>query len=101
MYQTVGHQAIELYADAMELPLYRRTIQGSSLDTSRNYSETEGDEVEDLYQLLYLVKVGFISRRIYGFFFPLCLSLFSLHTFPQARPLSALHVRRRCSHSSQ
>ncbi|PWA16300.1 hypothetical protein CCH79_00004746, partial [Gambusia affinis] len=56
MYQTVGHQAIELYADAMELPLYRRTIQGSSLDTSRNYSQTEGDEVEDLYQLLYLVK---------------------------------------------
>lgn len=70
MYQTVGHQAIELYADAMELPLYRRTIQGSSLDTSRNYSQTEGDEVEDLYQLLYLVKVGYISRRIYGFFFP-------------------------------
>ncbi|XP_022070619.2 diphthine--ammonia ligase isoform X2 [Acanthochromis polyacanthus] len=56
MYQTVGHQAIELYADAMELPLYRRTIQGSSLDTSRDYSETEGDEVEDLYQLLHLVK---------------------------------------------
>lgn len=57
MYQTVGHQAIELYADAMDLPLYRRTIQGSSLDTSRNYSITEGDEVEDLYQLLHLVKV--------------------------------------------
>ncbi|XP_024132897.1 diphthine--ammonia ligase isoform X1 [Oryzias melastigma] len=56
MYQTVGHQAIELYADAMDLPLYRHTIQGSSLDTSRNYSETEGDEVEDLYQLLHLVK---------------------------------------------
>ncbi|XP_070776980.1 diphthine--ammonia ligase isoform X2 [Enoplosus armatus] len=56
MYQTVGHQAIELYAEAMDLPLYRRTIQGSSLDTSRNYSETEGDEVEDLYELLHLVK---------------------------------------------
>ncbi|XP_023807182.1 diphthine--ammonia ligase isoform X2 [Oryzias latipes] len=56
MYQTVGHQAIELYAEAMDLPLYRHTIQGSSLDTSRNYSETEGDEVEDLYQLLHLVK---------------------------------------------
>uniref|UniRef100_A0A3Q2CBF9 Diphthine--ammonia ligase n=1 Tax=Cyprinodon variegatus TaxID=28743 RepID=A0A3Q2CBF9_CYPVA len=56
MYQTVGHQAIELYADAMELPLYRRTIRGSSLDTSRNYSVTEGDEVEDLYQLLYQIK---------------------------------------------
>eukprot|EP00064_Thunnus_orientalis_P001282 superscaffoldBa00000086_g1284 len=56
MYQTVGHQAIELYSEAMDLPLYRRTIQGSSLDTSRDYSETEGDEVEDLYQLLHLVK---------------------------------------------
>uniref|UniRef100_A0A667YPJ0 Diphthine--ammonia ligase n=1 Tax=Myripristis murdjan TaxID=586833 RepID=A0A667YPJ0_9TELE len=56
MYQTVGHQAIELYAEAMELPLYRHTIQGSSLDTSKNYSQTEGDEVEDLYQLLHLVK---------------------------------------------
>ncbi|KAG8013284.1 Diphthine--ammonia ligase, partial [Nibea albiflora] len=56
MYQTVGHQAIELYAEAMDLPLYRRTIQGSSLDTSRNYSKTEGDEVEDLYELLRLVK---------------------------------------------
>uniref|UniRef100_A0A8C5HKZ1 Diphthine--ammonia ligase n=1 Tax=Gouania willdenowi TaxID=441366 RepID=A0A8C5HKZ1_GOUWI len=56
MYQTVGHQAIQLYADAMDLPLYRRTIQGSSQNTSRNYKETEGDEVEDLYQLLLLVK---------------------------------------------
>ncbi|KAM9708154.1 diphthine--ammonia ligase [Menidia menidia] len=56
MYQTVGHQAIDLYADAMDLPLYRRTIQGSSLDISRNYRKTEGDEVEDLYQLLHLVK---------------------------------------------
>ncbi|KAM9777262.1 diphthine--ammonia ligase [Neosynchiropus ocellatus] len=56
MYQTVGHQAIQLYAEAMELPLYRRTIQGSSLDTARDYTETEGDEVEDLYQLLLQVK---------------------------------------------
>ncbi|XP_074547356.1 diphthine--ammonia ligase [Halichoeres trimaculatus] len=56
MYQTVGHQAIDLYAEAMDLPLYRRTIQGSSLDTGRNYSQTEGDEVEDLYELLKLVK---------------------------------------------
>lgn len=63
MYQTVGHQAIELYADAMDLPLYRRTIQGSSLDTSRNYSITEGDEVEDLYQLLHLVKVWLFVKK--------------------------------------
>lgn len=58
MYQTVGHQAIDLYAEAMALPLYRRTIQGSSLNTGRNYNRTEGDEVEDLYELLHLVKVG-------------------------------------------
>ncbi|XP_068195833.1 diphthine--ammonia ligase [Antennarius striatus] len=56
MYQTVGHQAIDLYAEAMDLPLYRRTIQGSSVETSKNYSKTEGDEVEDLYELLLLVQ---------------------------------------------
>ncbi|XP_060790585.1 diphthine--ammonia ligase isoform X2 [Neoarius graeffei] len=56
MYQTVGHQAIELYAEAMDLPLYRRTIEGSSVDTSREYSPNNADEVEDLYQLLQLVK---------------------------------------------
>uniref|UniRef100_A0A8C6Q1F7 Diphthine--ammonia ligase n=1 Tax=Nothobranchius furzeri TaxID=105023 RepID=A0A8C6Q1F7_NOTFU len=58
MYQTVGHQGIELYADAMDLPLYRHIIQGSSMDTSRDYSKTEGDEVEDLHQLLHLVKLS-------------------------------------------
>uniref|UniRef100_A0A9J7ZGU7 Diphthine--ammonia ligase n=2 Tax=Cyprinus carpio TaxID=7962 RepID=A0A9J7ZGU7_CYPCA len=56
MYQTVGHQAVDLYAEAMDLPLYRRTIEGSSLHTGREYSQTAGDEVEDLYQLLKLVK---------------------------------------------
>ncbi|XP_073725915.1 diphthine--ammonia ligase isoform X2 [Misgurnus anguillicaudatus] len=56
MYQTVGYQAIDLYAEAMDLPLYRRTIEGSSLDTGREYSPTDGDEVEDLYHLLNLVK---------------------------------------------
>lgn len=58
MYQTVGHHAVELYAEAMDLPLYRRTIRGLSLNTGRNYTATEGDEVEDLYELLHLVKVG-------------------------------------------
>ncbi|KAB5562132.1 hypothetical protein PHYPO_G00014480 [Pangasianodon hypophthalmus] len=56
MYQTVGHQAVELYAEAMDLPLYRRTIEGSSVDTGREYSPNDADEVEDLYQLLKLVK---------------------------------------------
>uniref|UniRef100_A0ABK0M0B6 Diphthine--ammonia ligase n=1 Tax=Rattus norvegicus TaxID=10116 RepID=A0ABK0M0B6_RAT len=56
MYQTVGHHAIDLYAEAMALPLYRRTIRGRSLETGRVYTRCEGDEVEDLYELLKLVK---------------------------------------------
>ncbi|XP_026566394.1 diphthine--ammonia ligase isoform X2 [Pseudonaja textilis] len=56
MYQTVGHQAIELYAEAMGLPLYRHTIKGTSVNTGSIYTKCEGDEVEDLYQLLKLVK---------------------------------------------
>ena len=27
MYQTVGHQAIDLYAEAMDLPLFRGTLR--------------------------------------------------------------------------
>ncbi|CAM4570198.1 unnamed protein product [Lepidochelys olivacea] len=56
MYQTVGHHAIDLYAEAMDLPLYRHTIKGTSVDTGRVYTRCEGDEVEDLYHLLKLVK---------------------------------------------
>nr|KAF6391806.1 diphthamine biosynthesis 6 [Pipistrellus kuhlii] len=56
MYQTVGHHAIDLYAEAMGLPLYRRTIRGRSVDTGQVYTKCEGDEVEDLYELLKLVK---------------------------------------------
>ena len=58
MYQTVGHHAIDLYAEAMGLPLYRRTIQGQSKVTGHDYTPTENDEVEDLYQLLLEVKVS-------------------------------------------
>lgn len=32
MYQTVGHQLIEAYADCTGLPLYRKRIQGKSED---------------------------------------------------------------------
>ena len=57
MYQSVGHHAIELYAEAMGLPLYRRTIEGASVSIGRDYQRTEDDEVEDLYQLLSEIKV--------------------------------------------
>ncbi|XP_049874929.1 uncharacterized protein LOC126373018 [Pectinophora gossypiella] len=56
MYQTVGHQGIELYAEAMGLPLYREVISGVAVDQGRNYKPTENDEVEDLYRLLSKIK---------------------------------------------
>ena len=63
MYQTVGHHAIELYADAMSLPLFRRIISGSPIEQGSNYSETCRDEVEDLYELLKEVKVS-VCRKV-------------------------------------
>lgn len=60
MYQTVGHQNIELYAEAMGLPLYREAITGNALNQSKNYNPTDDDEVEDLYRLLVKVKVNHI-----------------------------------------
>lgn len=56
MYQTVGHNAIDLYAQAMDLPLYRGMIQGSSVSQGKVYTETQQDEVEDLYKLLKKIK---------------------------------------------
>ncbi len=58
MYQTVGHNCIDLYSEAMGVPLFRRTIEGSSVAQGRDYTETSDDEVEDLYQLIKEVKVG-------------------------------------------
>lgn len=57
MYQTVGHQGIGLYAEAMGLPLYREVISGVAVDQGKNYKPTDNDEVEDLYRLLAKVKV--------------------------------------------
>lgn len=59
MYQTVGHQGIAMIAEAMELPLYRRTTKGDALEKGKIYNETENDEVEDLYELLKMVKVSY------------------------------------------
>lgn len=56
MYQTVGHHAIDMYAEAIGLPLYRHTIQGSSTAVDKDYNPTPGDEVEDLYVLLKKIK---------------------------------------------
>lgn len=64
MYQTVGHHAIDLYADALDLPLYRGFIKGTSVNTGRVYTACQEDEVEDLYQLMKLVKVCWLKAII-------------------------------------
>ncbi|UZJ52967.1 hypothetical protein CBS101457_002287 [Exobasidium rhododendri] len=66
MYQTVGHDAIHLIAEAMELPLYRTTITGQAINQTSTYGQRLAstsshtldvrDETEDLFTLLRMVK---------------------------------------------
>ncbi|KAF8351342.1 hypothetical protein F5887DRAFT_875574 [Amanita rubescens] len=62
LYQTVGQDAIELVASALGVPLYRRVITGSAVEQGSEYGARsrivaiEGDETEDLYELLLNVK---------------------------------------------
>ena len=58
MFQTVGHEGIAAYAEAMQLPLYRQVTKGLAKKRELVYTPEVGDEVEDLYQLLRTVKVG-------------------------------------------
>ena len=59
MYQTVGHEGISLYAEAMQLPLFQDITQCKTTShNSLNYQPVdEEDEVEDLHRLLKRVKV--------------------------------------------
>ncbi|KAK0206371.1 hypothetical protein DFS33DRAFT_1419360 [Desarmillaria ectypa] len=62
LYQTVGQDAIELVAHALNVPLYRRVIRGSAVEQGAEYGGrnskdgVDGDETEDLYELLASVK---------------------------------------------
>ncbi|KAJ3909884.1 hypothetical protein F5879DRAFT_931597 [Lentinula edodes] len=62
LYQTVGQDAIEFVAHALDVPLYRETIigtaveQGSEYGTRSSRKGVDGDETEDLYNLLTNVK---------------------------------------------
>jgi diphthine-ammonia ligase len=70
MYQTVGQDAIHLVARALDVPLYRRVITGNAVEQGMEYGSREkilkdgvqGDETEDLYELLASVKVGWFLR---------------------------------------
>jgi hypothetical protein len=57
LYQTVGQDAIEFVARALDVPLYRRVIGGTALVQESEYGGVDGDETEDLYALLAHVKV--------------------------------------------
>ncbi|KAF9495435.1 hypothetical protein BDN71DRAFT_1495916 [Pleurotus eryngii] len=64
MYQTVGQDAIEYVAKALDAPLYRKVISGAALEQGMEYGArrtrmlgaVHGDETEDLYDLLSTVK---------------------------------------------
>lgn len=56
MFQTVGHDAIDLYGECTGLPLYRGDIHGTSKNQKLDYEKTEDDEIEDLYRLLSRIK---------------------------------------------
>ena len=67
LYQTVGQDAIEFVAQALEVPLYRRVIHGDAVSQGLEYGGRKakdsggvhGDETEDLFEVLALVKVSF------------------------------------------
>jgi len=63
MFQTVGHEGISLYAEAMQLPLFQEITQCKTTShNSLSYQPLdEEDEVEDLYRLLKRVKVCIVK----------------------------------------
>ncbi len=71
MYQTVGQDAIEFVAKALDVPLYRRVIRGTAVEQGSEYGGRAsttgviGDETEDLYELLAEVKVSFLITSEY------------------------------------
>lgn len=77
MYQTVGHSGLATIAQALNLPLFTHEIKGTAVNQEGEYGQreggkgkgTEGDETEDMYELLNKVKVRFMSasRRIRDF----------------------------------
>ncbi len=58
MFQTVGHEALDLLSEATGLPLFRGDLAaGSSINQGETYeAANEDDEVEDLYRLVKRVK---------------------------------------------
>lgn len=74
MYQTVGQDAIEIVAQALDVPLVRRVITGTAVEQGSEYgtrdarvvgkNSVSGDETEDMYALLAEVKVCMIREFV-------------------------------------
>ncbi|KAM7542518.1 hypothetical protein Aperf_G00000011552 [Anoplocephala perfoliata] len=56
MFQSVGTEGIQYLAKALGLPLYQATIKHTAQCCSLNYEASVDDEVEDLFDLLCMVK---------------------------------------------
>lgn len=56
MYQTVGHQAIELIAEALEKPLFRAEITGKTKNKDLDYNQHPNDHEDEVEQLFCLLK---------------------------------------------
>lgn len=57
MFQTVGHDLIDYYSKCIGIPLFRRSIlRNTSNNVELNYTATQEDEIEELYELLRTVK---------------------------------------------
>ncbi|BGP35264.1 hypothetical protein JCM10296v2_007099 [Rhodotorula toruloides] len=74
MYQTVGHSGLATLAQALDLPFFSRAIKGTAVNVGGEYGtregkdkgkqkENDGDETEDLYELLKEVKEAMPSVR--------------------------------------
>ena len=71
MFQTVGHEGISLYAEAMQIPLFQEITQGkTTVHNTLEYQPQKDDEVEDLYHLLKKVKVryAYINTQLQAMF---------------------------------
>lgn len=76
MYQTVGHSGLASIASALGLPLFTHEIKGKAVEMGGEYGSRsgaaagqkskgglDGDETEDLYELLNKVKVSLTATR--------------------------------------
>lgn len=52
---------VQAIADCLEVPLEQAALSGASLEQAMDYTLREGDEVEDLYELLKVVKQKYPS----------------------------------------